>query len=108
MSNFESERPYLHIVLMKFRSDVIKDDIDNIFLNLQDLLTSGVIEGLLEFSGGPYDSPEGFNKGYTHAFTMKFQNKISRDNYFPHPEHERVKEMLLAKVDDVIAFDYKL
>ena len=108
MSIFEDQKPYIHLVLMKFKPGTTQDDIDNIFLNLQDLLTSGVIEGLLEFSGGPYDSPEGLNKGFTHAFSMKFQNKLYRDNYFPHPEHERVKEMIIAKLDDLITFDYKL
>mmetsp|Transcript_12764 Transcript_12764/g.21225 ORF Transcript_12764/g.21225 Transcript_12764/m.21225 type:complete len:105 (+) Transcript_12764:76-390(+) len=99
---------FMHIVMVQFKPDTPRATIDGIFHCLQDLLDKAMIPGLLEYSGGPYDSPEGFQKGFTHAFTMKFADRASRDNYFPHPEHEKVKDMLLANVDDAVAFDYAI
>jgi hypothetical protein len=83
-----------------------EDEISAIFEELKGLKSK--IPGLLEFDGGPYSSPEGLNKGFTHAFTMIFDSESSRDAYFPHPDHEKVKDMILPLVDDVIAFDFKL
>jgi len=32
----------------------------------------------------------------------------SRDGYLTHPEHEKIKQLLLANVDSVLAFDFEL
>jgi hypothetical protein len=37
---------------------------------------------------------------------MEFDSEDSRNAYFPHPKHEVVKNMVLAVVDEVIAFDF--
>ena len=73
---------------------------------LLDALTQ--IAASVSYTGGPYDSPEGLNKTFTHAFTMIFENEKCRNDYLPHPAHERVKALVLSCVDDVIAFDYKM
>ena len=101
---------FCHIVLLRFKPDIPLDVIDTIFTDLRSLITDRKIPGLLSFSGGPYSSPEGLNKGFTHAFTMTFAGVESRDAYFPHPDHELVKNKILAVigVDDVIAFDYQI
>lgn len=95
---------FVHSVLMKVSPSTEEDAIDKLYVALKGLKDK--IPGLLEFSGGPYDSPEGLNKEFTHAFSMVFASREDRDAYFPHPEHEIVKMMVLAVVDDVIAFDY--
>lgn len=100
--------PYIHIVVMKMKPETTAEEIDAIFAALKNLLDSNLIPGLLEFSGGPYDSPEGLNKDFTHAFSMKFQDRESRDAYFPHPEHEKVKDMIVPKIADVLCFDYAI
>jgi len=68
------------------------------------------IPGLLDFSGGPYSSPEGLNQGFTHGFIMTFADEASRDAYLPHPDHEVVKQQILAHLDGgleaVAAFDW--
>jgi hypothetical protein len=97
---------YVHIVIMKFKAETTAEQIEAIFKTLQNLLDNKLIPGLTEYSGGAYDSPEGLNKGFTHAFTMKFTDKESRDAYFPHPDHEVVKNMIVPSIDDVICFDY--
>ena len=71
----------------------------------------GKVPGLLSFAGGPYSSPEGLNKGYSHAFHMTFADAEARDAYLPHPEHEKVKRVALAQlaggIDGVVAFDFE-
>jgi hypothetical protein len=41
---------------------------------------------------------------------MTFEDAASRDAYLPHPEHEKVKESVLAildgGLDGVVAFDF--
>ena len=97
---------FIHIVILKFKPDITEGQVNEIFAALKNLLDSKLIPGLLEYSGGPYDSPEGMNKGFTHAFIMKFADRETRDAYFPHPDHEVVKNMIIPNVDDAIAFDY--
>lgn len=95
---------YRHMVLLKFKTDALSTQIDDIFEKLQQLTAK--IPGLVAFSGGPYSSPEGLNKGFNYGFSMDFTTEAERDAYFPHPQHENVKDMILPLVDDVIAFDY--
>ena len=97
-----------HVVLLRLRKDLPKKDVDRVFAELAGL--RGRIPGLLTFTGGPYSSPEGLNRGYTHGFTMTFGDSRARDGYLAHPEHEKVKEQVLGAldggVDGVLAFDY--
>ena len=58
----------------------------------------GVIPGLLSFSGGANTSTEGISQGYTHAFSMVFDNEASRDAYLPHPSHEAAKAVVIANL----------
>ena len=99
-----------HIVLMQINDTVAQSVVDDLMKNLEELCTKGLINGLLSFTGGKYSSPEGFNKGLTHGFTMVFESSESRDAYLPHPEHERVRDMLLPLIENgnVLAFDYEL
>lgn len=94
-----------HIVLLAFKEQDPKA-IGDLFAELAGL--KELVPGLLSFQGGPYSSPEGLHKGFTHAFTMIFADESARDAYLPHPEHERVKNLLLPVIDDVIAFDFLL
>lgn len=96
---------YCHIVILKFKQEV-ESEVQSIFKMLQALLDEKKIPGLSSFSGGKYSSPEGLNKGFTHAFTMTFDDELSRDNYFPHEDHVRIKDLILPIADDVVAFDY--
>jgi Stress responsive A/B Barrel Domain len=97
---------FLHIVLLQFRPAVTAEEIASVFVLLEGLKDK--IPGLLEFTGGPYSSPEGINKGYTHAFTMTFEDEASRDGYLPHPAHEEVKAAVVPLLDDLIGFDYSI
>jgi hypothetical protein len=64
------------------------------------------LPGFLHFCGGPYSSPEGLNKSFTHGCLMTFADAAARDQYLTHPDHEKVKSEFLPFVEDVIAFDF--
>lgn len=98
-----------HLVLLRIRRDAGKAAIERMFAELAGLQRT--IPGLLSFAGGPYSSPEGLQRGFTHAFAMTFRDAQARDTYLPHPEHEKVKATVLALLegglDGVLAFDFE-
>ncbi len=97
-----------HIVLLKIKAGTSQETIDRIQRELAGLKDK--IPGILSFDWGSYSSDEGLNKGFTHGFVMDFDNPTSRDNYLPHPEHEKVKTLVLENInglEDVIAFDFE-
>jgi hypothetical protein len=98
-----------HVVLLKFKASTSGQKVRDIFAALAGLRR--VIPGLLDFSGGPYSSTEGLHQGFTHGFVMTFVDAASRDGYIPHPEHEKVKQLIVPELDGglkgVIAFDWQ-
>jgi phosphoglycerate dehydrogenase-like enzyme len=65
-----------------------------------------ITHGLLSMEHGPYESSEGLNDGYTHGFLMSFDNAQSRDEYLPHPEHERVRQIVAPRLERLVVFDF--
>ena len=100
---------YKHIVLLRFGPQTPREQIAGIFEALDELKEK--IPGILEICSGPYDSPEGLHKGFTHAFIVTFAEQQFRDTYLEHPDHEVVKQMIVRQLAgglaDVIAFDFK-
>ncbi len=98
----------VHMVILKVRRNVAQKEIERVFGAIGALESE--IPGILSYSWGPYASPEGMQRGYTHGFCMTFTDAKSRDVYLPHPKHEVVKTQVLAildgGVDGVLAFDY--
>lgn len=98
-----------HAVLMKFKVATPPQKIREIFDVLAGLRRR--IPGLLDFSGGPYSSAESLNQGFTHGFVMTFADAASRDGYIPHPEHDKVKQLILPELDGgikgIVAFDWE-
>ncbi len=95
-----------HIVLTKFKPGTTDQQIEDTIQECGSL--KDLIPGITEFISGPYSSPEGANQGFTHAFIVTFVDTASRDKYLPHPEHERVRDLLLSRVESVIAFDFEI
>ncbi len=97
-----------HIVLLRLKKNLPAKDVQRVFDALASLKTK--IPGILSYSAGPYSSPEGLQKGFTHGFVMTFRDAAARDAYLPHPEHETVKaivfEALDGGLDGVVAFDF--
>ncbi len=98
-----------HVVLLKVRRDVPKADVAKVFAEIGALKSR--IPGITSYAWGPYSSPEGLNRGYTHGLCMTFNDAKARDTYLPHPEHEVVKghvvEILEGGVAGVLAFDFE-
>ena len=98
-----------HIVLLRFDSKLPEARMDALLEPFTRLV--GHLDGLLAYSGGPYRSPEGINRGYNYAFTMDFRDAAARDAYLPSPAHLDTAGRLMAHLagsfeDSVIAFDY--
>ncbi len=100
----------MHMVFMKLKPSVAQADIDALFGQFQAMV--GSLDGLESFHGGPYSSPEGINRGYTHGFSMVFRDAASRDAYLPSDEHMAIAKGLIDMLDGdfdstVVAFDYE-
>lgn len=95
-----------HIVLFKFKSTSSDDQIQACFARLAELTEALPI--IRSFKWGQYDSQEGLNQGFTHAFIMTFDHADDRDIYLTHPEHVKVAEFIQQYIEfpsGVIAFD---
>ncbi|MGM0944591.1 MAG: Dabb family protein [Bacteroidota bacterium] len=93
-----------HVVYFSFKEASSPEDIQGVidaFRNLQN-----EIEGIKAFEWGVNSSPEGLNKGLTHAFTLTFHSEADRDAYLPHPAHQRFGELLGPHLQDVTVIDY--
>ncbi len=95
-------RQVFHIVLLKYKDSATHEPLMAALGQLKALLPK-----MTAFTHGAYASSEGANDGFTHAFTMTFADAESRDVYLDHPEHVKVKETFLPRVEKVIAFDYE-
>jgi hypothetical protein len=98
----------VHMVLLRVKKSVSKAKVAKVMESIGALRK--VIPGITGYDWGPYSSPEGMNKGFTHGFCMTFRTAKQRDAYLPHPAHEKVKQSVLALLDGgldaVVAFDF--
>ena len=95
-----------HYGMFQFKEGVTNAEIENCFSTMKAMI--GKIPGLLEMEHGAYDSTEGLNEGYTHGFIMTFDSPESREAYLPHPIHEKVKELVIPKLERVVVFDFNV
>jgi hypothetical protein len=93
-----------HIALVKFKAGTSDNKIEELFLEIQRLKDR--IPGIVDFTWGKNNSPEGLDQGFTHGFVMTMKDAAARDAYLPHPEHERVKAIVLPFVESVVVFDF--
>ena len=93
-----------HLLLIRFKPDVTADDLTALFDHFGRLPSE--IPGLHDVESGANESPEGLDKGYTHAVLMTFGDAAARDAYLPHPAHEALKAVFVPMIDDIIVFDY--
>ena len=93
-----------HYGVFQFKAEVSEEQIENCFAEMHSMV--GRIAGLLDMIHGPYESDEGLNDGFTHGFIMTFESPLAREEYLPHPEHERVKEIVVPCLERVVVFDF--
>ena len=98
-----------HLVLLTVRKDVPLRTVERVFGEIGALKSR--IAGIESYSWGPYSSPEGMQRGYTHGFCMTFESAAARDDYLPHPAHEKVKARVLNALEGgvagALAFDFE-
>jgi hypothetical protein len=100
----EPEKVLRHVVLFKFRDDVLPEDvrmIENAFRELP-----AKIDAILDFEWGINNSPEGLADGFTHCFFLTFRDEAAREVYLPHPDHAAFGELLRPHLDKVLVVDY--
>ncbi len=95
-----------HFGVFAFKSGVTPAQIEHCFAEMRGMV--GRIPGLLDMIHGAYDSPEGLDDGFTHGFIMSFDTAANRDAYLPHPEHERVRDIVLPCLERVVVFDFEV
>lgn len=95
-----------HFGMFQFKEGVTASQIDTCFREMKGMI--GNIPGLLDMEHGSYESGEGLNDGFTHGFIMSFDTAASRDAYLPHPEHERVKDIVVPCLERVVVFDFEV
>lgn len=93
-----------HFGMFQFKEGISEEKITECFDTLMTMV--GKIDGLLKIEHGPYDSSEGLNDGFTHGFIMTFDSPESREAYLPHPVHEKVKELIIPRLEKVVVFDF--
>jgi hypothetical protein len=96
--------PLRHVVLLKFKADATKEQIQEVVTGFADLPKK--IDGITAFEWGTDVSPEARSEGFTHCFVVTFQDSKARDAYLPHDAHKAFVAILLPKLDRVLVVDY--
>ncbi len=94
-----------HMVLLKFKPEITGAQVDALMATVRRL--GELVPGIEYLAGGPYSSPEGFHQGFTHGFLVTFRDSAARNGYLDHPEHVKVRDALLAAIENGIAFDFE-
>lgn len=93
-----------HILLIKFKATAATSDIEELRASFESMPSK--VKGVDSVEWGINDSPEGKNKGYTHAVVMNFDDNAGRENYLYHPEHDELKKLFRPILEDLVVFDY--
>ncbi len=95
-----------HVALVKFKEGTSEELIEKMFDEILDITEA--IAGIEDYVSGTNMSPEALNQGYTHGLIMTFTDAAARDAYLTHPEHQRVKTLILPNVESVLVFDFEV
>ena len=99
-----------HLVVVTFDPATPEAERRAIFDQLAALRTA--LPGIRAFAGGPDVSPEGLARGYTHGFTVDFDDAAARDAYLDHPAHKAAGARLVAAtaggLDGVTVVDFEM
>lgn len=95
-----------HILLIKFIDSATEEQIRHVKALFMDIPHK--VDGVTDVEWGENDSPENLHKGCTHAVLMTFENEAGREQYLPHPEHNKLKLDFVPLIDDITVFDYTL
>ncbi len=93
-----------HVVAFKFKESVSAQDIQRV----EDAFAAlkGKIPQIQAFESGVNNSPEGLNKGCTHAYILTFSSEKDRDAYLVHPDHVEFGKLVKPVLADVFVIDF--
>ncbi len=100
----QSDSLLRHVVLFKFKDGTTKaqmKEVEDAFSALP-----SKIEQIKGYEWGLNNSPEGLDKGFTHAFFLTFESEEDRAVYLPHPDHKAFGAVLTPYLEDVLVIDY--
>lgn len=86
-----------HIVLTHFVSGTSEDTIGEIYGGLR--AVSERLPGASNFTGGPSNSPEDLERGYTHGFSIDFDDHAALQAYADDPEHRSLGARLVENAE---------
>lgn len=96
-----------HIVLIRFRAEVMETQIAALFAELEEIRTK--ISGVLAITSGRSESPEKIERGYLHGFIVDFDGWAALEAYQTHPDHKALGAKLVAHaqggLDGILVFD---
>lgn len=93
-----------HLVLLKFSAEATPERRADLAAAFAALPTQ--IPQVRSLEWGLNASPEQLDKGFTHCFTLTFDNEAARDAYLPHPAHQAFVSALKPWLADVLVVDY--
>ncbi len=104
-NHHEEERGQLrHVVSLKFKEDAtdaqIQDIVDRLFAFPSQIPEVKTVEG------GENVSIEDAHKGFTHCFTLTFDDIEGLKVYLPHEDHLALVDKVKPLLDDVFVIDY--
>ncbi len=99
-------KPVQHIVFFKFTDNAKPQQIEAVLRGFEELPEK--IPGIVGFQWGTDNSPEGLQKGFTHAWMVTFKDAAARDAYLPHEAHQDFLKIALPIIEKVHVFDFDL
>jgi hypothetical protein len=100
----EDPKMLRHVVLFQFKSDVTKEQAQEVADAFAALPKK--IKEIADFEWGTDVSVEKLNQGLTHGFVVTFKSEKDRDAYLPHLEHQKFVELAKPRIEKVVVFDY--
>ncbi len=93
-----------HVVSLKFKSDATEVQIQEIVDGM--FAFPSQIPEVKKVEGGENVSIEDAHKGFTHCFTLTFDDIEGLKVYLPHEDHLALVEKVKPLLDDVFVIDY--
>ena len=95
-----------HILLLQPRTDATPEAIEACRLAITGLV--GRIPGLVSCNWGENFAAAERREGFTHGFSMDFNDRESLDRYGPHPEHAPAAKLVRATFERIVVLDFAL
>ncbi|CAA7061071.1 unnamed protein product [Microthlaspi erraticum] len=93
---------FKHLVVVKFKEDA---KVDEILKGLENLVAQ--IDTVKSFEWGEdKESHDMLRQGFTHAFSMNFENKDAYVSFTSHPLHVEFSAAFTAAIDKIVLLDF--